>query len=396
MKLLVVSFYYPPDLSAGSFRIGALTRALSEAAPGAEIEVVTTLPNRYRSYSADASVLEREGNITVHRIPLPPHRSDVYGQSRAFAAFARRALKLTRGRDYDICVATSSRLLSASLGAVIARRGSMPLYLDIRDIFVDTLKDVSLGPLPPMSRALFAQIERWTIGQARRVNLVSAGFADYFRVRYPTKELSFHTNGVDDEFIAAATVSSQNDSAVAKSSNRRTIVYAGNIGEGQGLHAILPLLARALGSQVHFRVIGDGGRKAQLERALAALNVHSVSIEPPMSRESLITAYHEADVLFLHLNDYDAFRRVLPSKLFEYGAMGKPILAGMSGYAADFMRAELGGDGLFHPCDVSGAVEAFGRLAEATSDRQDFIRRFSRRTISAAMAADILQLAAGS
>ena len=46
------------------------------------------------------------------------------------------------------------------------------------------------------------------------------------------------------------------------------------------------------------------------------------------------------DVLFLHLNDYSAFRKVIPSKIFEYAATGKPIVAGVSGYAAEFLRHE--------------------------------------------------------
>ncbi len=52
MRLLVVSFYYSPDLAAGSFRATALVAALRERAPpGTHIDVVTTLPNRYRTFA---------------------------------------------------------------------------------------------------------------------------------------------------------------------------------------------------------------------------------------------------------------------------------------------------------------------------------------------------------
>ena len=46
-------------------------------------------------------------------------------------------------------------------------------------------------------------------------------------------------------------------------------------------------------------------------------------------------------ILFIHLNAYPAFEKVLPSKIFEYAATGKPILAGVSGYSADFIRNNL-------------------------------------------------------
>jgi hypothetical protein len=35
--------------------------------------------------------------------------------------------------------------------------------------------------------------------------------------------------------------------------------------------------------------------------------------------------YQEAGALFLHQDDFSAFKKVLPSKLFEYTVMGSPI-----------------------------------------------------------------------
>ena len=61
-----------------------------------------------------------------------------------------------------------------------------------------------------------------------------------------------------------------------------------------------------------------------------------MQIIDPVSRSDLFDEYKNADVLFLHLNDYAAFRKVLPSKIFEYAATGKPILAGVAGYMQNF------------------------------------------------------------
>ncbi len=48
MKILLLSFYYKPDLSAGSFRSAALVGALKRKMPeGSTIDIVTSLPNRY-------------------------------------------------------------------------------------------------------------------------------------------------------------------------------------------------------------------------------------------------------------------------------------------------------------------------------------------------------------
>ncbi|MBA4381371.1 MAG: glycosyltransferase WbuB [Sideroxydans sp.] len=386
MKILVLSFYFKPDLCAGSFRTTALVEALSkEIAPDDSIEILTTLPNRYGSFSIEAPVTEIAGNISVTRIELPRHQSGMVDQAKAFIVYARTAMRLVKTKQYDLVFATSSRLMTASLGAWIARRKGVPLYLDIRDIFVDTIRDVLPQKVAMILGPLFSLLERWTINNASKVNLVSKGFEGYFQGRYPEKHFSYFTNGIDDEFLSLqAPISESPKDGIVR------VLYAGNLGEGQGLHAIIPELAERMRGRVAFKIIGDGGRREALLEALQSANVDNVELLPPMGRQQLIQEYQIADVLFLHLNDYEAFKKVLPSKLFEYGAMNKPIWAGVAGYAAEFVRAEVKNAAVFYPCDAGDAVRAFSGLCMRTESRVDFIEKFSRANIAKVMARDIL------
>ena len=171
------------------------------------------------------------------------------------------------------------------------------------------------------------------------------------------------------------------------------VVYAGNIGEGQGLHTIIPYLAQRFAGRLQFKLIGDGSRKQQLVSAIAAAGVKNVVVLPPVKRAELIHIYQGADILFLHLNDYEAFRKVLPSKVFEYGALGKPIWAGVAGYAEEFIKENLTNAAVFMPCDLNGAVESFEHLAMITQPRKDFVDKFARVEIMRKMAADIISVA---
>jgi len=388
LKVLILSFYFRPDLSAGSFRTTALVDALKQQMPaGGVIDVLTTLPNRYSSFSVEAQAEESVPGLSVIRIALPPHQSGMLDQARAFISYAREVLRRTRDQEYDLVYATSSRLMTAALGAWVARKRNIPLYLDIRDIFVDTIKDVLPKHMAILVKPAFALLESWTINSARKVNLVSHGFAGYFTARYPKQRFSYFTNGIDDEFLSLATPESG-----AKTGNVLEVLYAGNLGEGQGLHAIIPKLAKKMHYRVRFKVIGDGGRKEALRAALVSAGVDNVELLPPMKREQLIEAYQAADVLFLHLNDYDAFRKVLPSKLFEYGAMGKPIWAGVSGYPAEFVCTELDNAVVFHPCDAEEAERVFNQLRLHNEHRDQFVAKFSRINIAKEMAFDIMSM----
>ena len=390
MKILVLSFYYAPDLSAGSFRTTALVNAMLDQLPSeAHIDVITTLPNRYNSFSSEALEFEVHPQLTINRIALPSHKSGMFDQSKAFIEYAKGVFRLSREKNYDLIFATSSRLMTAVLAAYLSRRIGSKLYLDIRDIFVDTIKDVLPKKAAYLIKPVFSILEWWAVRRALKINLVSEGFFPYFHRRYPKKEYSLFTNGIDLEFIE-----NQPRLASSRDSGILSVVYAGNMGEGQGLHTIIPELARRFAGRLQFNLIGDGGRKQQLVSALASAGSTNVQISPPVKRSELIKIYQSADLLFLHLNDYDAFRKVLPSKIFEYGALGKPIWAGVGGYAAEFIKKNITNAAVFMPCDVDDAMKSFDFLQMVTQPRKSFVDNFSRINIMQKMAADVISLAA--
>ena len=388
-RILLLTFFYPPDLSAGASRACALVEALRlRGGQDVQVDVLTTEPNRYSSHAVEAVSVERSPGVYVRRIHLPQMREGFIGQALSFWRYARKVSRLVSTEEYDLVVATSSRLMTAVLGAWVAYRRKARLYLDIRDIFVENLRVLFPSPVAAPLSWFFGGLERWAIKRADRVNLVSRGFLGYFQPRYPGLTYSHFSNGVDQAFIDCALAAVPGEGA----RQPLQVLYAGNIGDGQGLHLILPELAERLRGRVHFRVVGAGGRLEALREEVASRALGNIELLPPVAREQLLALYQEADVLFLHLNDFAAFRRVLPSKLFEYAAIGKPIWAGVAGYAADFIAREVRNVSVFRPCEVSAAIEALDTLSMTTTDRSAFIQQYSRARIMDEMAQDILQL----
>ncbi len=389
MKILVLSFYYYPDLSAGSFRTTALVKALvNKLTKDDVIDVVSTLPNRYQGYAPNSLESEKNNGLEIHRIKLPSHRGGMLDQSRAFYCFAKQVLTLIRDREYDLVYATSSRLMTAALGAYVARRKKTKLYLDLRDIFTDTIKDVLSVRLSWLLLPMLTVVERWTVTRADKVNLVSKGFGSYFMRRYPNVKYSFFSNGVDEDFINVSTFNKR----VAATENHLVVLYAGNIGAGQGLHKILPVLAKKMQDVAVFKVIGEGGKKDDLIAEIENAGVKNIELLPPMSRHDLIKLYMNADILFLHLNNYEAFEKVLPSKLFEYAATGKPIWAGVAGYPAEFVNNEISNSVTFKPCDIDDAQLKFKQLSVVNDSRDEFTNKYNRTKIMSQFSEDILSL----
>jgi len=388
MKILLLSFYYPPDLCAGSFRAKALETALHDVASrDLHIDILTTAPNRYSTLLREAADVQESEGLTVRRFPLPSHKSGMVDQSKAFIAFGRAVLKETRGKKWDLVVATSSRLMTAALGAYVAKRSKTPLYLDIRDLFTDTMSDLLPKSLSRVVLPAFRQLEKWTLRSASRVNLVSAGFIPHANAIAPKHDYRLFTNGIDEGFLTM-------DFAGAARARGQLplVVYAGNMGEGQGLSSIVPMAAKAFEGKARFRFVGDGGRRPHLEAALKEADITNVELINPVPREELYVHYRDADILFLHLNDHAAFRKVLPSKIFEYAATGKPMLAGVAGFAAEFLASEVKGVAVFPPCDVPGMVESLDRLLSGPAEiqRDVFKTQYTRKKIMQDMAEDII------
>lgn len=384
----MLSFYFRPDLSAGSFRNSALVDELANRlGPEGAIDVITSQPNRYASYGVTAPAEEQCGCVRIRRVDLPAHRSGMLDQVLAFTAFAWRARRLARDARYDLVFASSSRLMTAFLAATLARRQDAPLYLDMRDLFPKNLREV-LGRRSPARLALpvLDAVERWTVRRATAVSLVSPGFVDHFRRLDGRKTYRVVTNGIDAEFLERFPVQ-----GTARARDReRLVLYAGNLGDGQGLHRIVPEAAHRLVGRARFLLVGDGGQRAALEQATEGMP--NVEIRPPVPRSGLCELYERADILFLHLNDYRAFRLVLPSKIFEYAATGKPILAGVAGCAADFLEREVPGCYVFPPCDIGGLERGLEELPPEPIERDVFIERYSRKRIVAEFATDVLSL----
>lgn len=389
MKLLILSSYFTPDLSAGSFRMQALIEALEpHSAKGLEVDLITTLPNRYASIKTDALSLEDRGWLRIHRIALPTHRGGMADQARAYLTYARAVHRMTRGQHWDLVFATSGRLMTAGLGANVAHRVGAPLYLDIRDLFTLNMRELLARSPARVLLPLFRLIEKLAFRRAARVNVVCKGFVDHIRLVAPEADLRCFTNGIDDIFL------SRDFATVGPRVALPLILYAGNMGDGQGLHRIVPEVAKALEGKARLRLIGDGGRRHALEDAIAAAGTSNVELLPPVARDQLLGHYHEADILFLHLNDLEAFHKVLPSKIFEYTATGRPILAGVSGYAAEFLCQHLPDVEVFRPLDAAAMVAAANRLiaGERCQDRTKFCEIFARRNIMQQMATDVMEL----
>ena len=91
-----------------------------------------------------------------------------------------------------------------------------------------------------------------------------------------------------------------------------------------------------------------------------------------------------------------AFERSLPSKVFEYAVMGKPIVAGLPGYSRTFVQKNIPHAVVFEPGNISDGVRSVERAKEIRVIEEDitnFINKFSRKKLAQSLSKSIVKCA---
>jgi len=138
-------------------------------------------------------------------------------------------------------------------------------------------------------------------------------------------------NGVDiNKFTAAL-----DGGAVRKTlglENKKVVGFVGSFGPWHGVEVLARAIKAALQQEpsLHFLIIGDGALRPEVERIIGEENVaHAVTLTGIIPHHQTPTYLAACDILVSpHVPNSDGTKFFgSPTKIFEYMAMGKPIIA---------------------------------------------------------------------
>jgi len=384
-RILFLSFDFHPENRAGAIKNKHLSEALGEE-KNLIIDVITA--SRDDPKKSEVKNNSRK-NINLIRISELKFLKNCR-KSSLFIKFYYLFFVLVVGKkhNYDLVYASTSKLGTAFIASLFSRIYKVQFYLDVRDLFSINIKSIYTAPIYFIPNKIITTVEKFSFKRAGKINIVSHGYKEYFNNNFPQTPVSFFPNGIDEMFLKWNVHFNKLEKR-DQPNKKKLVMYAGNIGYGQRLDLIIPDLAEKTSSQLNYIIIGSGNLKNLLHKRLQERKVYNVKLINPVPREKLISYYKKADVLFAHLGNYKSFEFVLPSKIFEYAATGKPIWAGFSGYPAKFLSDQVQNVAIFKPCDVSSAISNLNEIEFGMVDRTDFLNRFERSKIIRAQKLDI-------
>lgn len=390
MKILYLSFYFPPDSGPGGVRNGLIVDELAKRGSVSGVWVVTTMPQRFVHDHVGSEV--EIDKVKIFRVNVDNNFKGVFGQALRFYKYQRFAFRLARSGGFDFVFASSSRLGTALLGALISRKLKALYYLDLRDLVCDTVKDYwpqwYLLPL----RFILCILDVFSIKCAHRINVLSSAFVERIaRINGAAKVSSIY-HGADAQFLHVSKVFSSNSNmCMMDGPSKKLLVYAGNFGFGQGLEKFVPVISRLLSREWEIHLYGDGPKRDALIESSSHLD--NVKIFPLVKRCDLPAVYASADMLFLCLNDKVAFRKSIPSKIFEYAASGKPVIAICSGQLRDFiLQLDLDGVHALGYENIPDLVRVVEEEDGRDYDRGAFFSKWCREAQISFLVDDVISL----
>jgi colanic acid biosynthesis glycosyl transferase WcaI len=393
MRIVYVSQYFPPEMGAPAARVHELSREWVRL--GHDVTVVTGFahhPTGIKS-AGDRGVLTRRESIdgmdVVRTYVYAAANKGTVRRMLSYGSFMLSAATLgwLRVSRPDVVIATSPQLLSGVAGYCLARTLLVPFVFEVRDLWPESIIAVEAMRDNFLVRGL-KRVAHFLYEHSDQIVTVGAGYSRGIHERYaiPEARMRVIRNGIDTNLFVPGPRANEVRREYGWG-ERCVILYAGTLGMAHGLQQVLEA-ARILrdAPDLLFVFVGEGAEKETLKQLAAQWGLTNVQFIDQQTKARMPYFYAACDLGLVSLRDTPLFQEVLPSKLFEYLGMERPVLCNVGGEARQVVEQSGGGE--YVPSgDVPALAAAVRRLTLARErlvamgkvGRQFVLENFDRR-----------------
>ena len=359
MRVLLLTQWFDPEPVPKGL---AFARELVRQ--GCKVEVVTGFPNYpggklYPGYRIRPIQREEIDGVRITRVPLyPSHDSSAIRRIANYMSFSASLLFYTLflARRAAVVYACHPPLTVGVAAGRVRLLGRIPVVYDIQDMWPDSLR--ASGMLG--NEKILARVEKicqWVYRRVDKIVVLSPGFRSLLVSRgVDERKIEVIYNWCDESSIFDAAPEKSSKHSLPEGFN---ILFAGTMGKGQGLAAVLDAAAivRDAAPRVRFVFLGSGTECESLKEQSRSRGLQNVLFLPRVPMAEVGPLLQAADALLVHLKDDALYRVTIPSKTQAYMAAGKPVLMAVSGDAASLVE-EAG-------CGVTALSENPASIADA-------------------------------
>lgn len=384
MKLLICTLNYAPEPTGVGKYSGEMAMWLADH--GHEVEVICGLPHYpkwqlYADYVDGRKRIEPNKRILIKRAPhYVPSANNLTARARirletSFTLSSARYwlpnFFLRSRPNAVIAVMPPMQIGIWPLLYRFVRR--VPWVLHVQDLQVDAALRLNMLKGRYLARTLY-RVERFLLGRATAVSTISEPMRQRIIAKgRQNKNTWLVPNWADITSVQPGPSQNAFRKSFSFDSDSIIILYAGSMGEKQGLDLILEVANEFQeDQQKQFVLVGDGSARAKLQvkaEALALKNLRFLPIQPVECLNEMLAA---ADI-HLVIQKRDAADLVMPSKLTNILAAGRPSIATTERGTALYEAVQDHETGIAIPPDDKDALaSAIRYLADNPEDRVRF------------------------
>lgn len=367
MKILFFSHYYTPEGNAPATRVSALCERWVKA--GHDVTVVTCPPNVpngivYEGY-ANKRTSEVINGVKVERVKLyiAANKGAIKRMFNFVSYFFKALMAAVRLPKPDVIIATSPQIFCGYAGVWFKRLRRVPLVVEIRDIWPESMEAVG-AKIPRFGYRRLEQVERAMYRVADKIVTVGEGYFDRLVEKgVPKDKMSIIMNGTD---LAVYKPLPKNEELLKAHGldGKFVVSYIGTVGMACGLEVVLDAAEKLRDvEKVVFVIVGDGAYRVKLEEESKVRGLKNVVFTGRQPKSSMPDWVASSDASLVHLKASGLFKTVMPSKIFESAGCKRPIIMGVDGYAKKLvMDAKAGLD--MKPESADSLVECVQKLVD--------------------------------
>jgi glycosyltransferase involved in cell wall biosynthesis len=355
-RLLLVTHRPLPQEGGPTARWRAFVRHLP--AHGWEVDVVSA-PLRAsgvefvsdersaRRVVARARLMGSLGRVAEPVFRLAGLRPEAVPLSMLWVVNGTRAVRARlREARPDVVLATAPPAVAMFVATGALPKDGPPLVLELRDLWAG-------NPFYETRPGALDRLERKVVTRAARVVVMTPEAASDVESRHP--DAAARVVAIPNGFEPALL---ERRGPERRSGEPLTLLHSGTLVGTRPLAPLLSVLARdAYRGRVKL-VLHGYLSPASREEVDAARSLVELEIVPPSSWEDAVERMCRADVCLVTQSDAVGDQTAVASKVFEYLALGKPVLATTDGGATEALLRRLEVDALVARLDDASSIAA--------------------------------------
>lgn len=319
-EILIISNYYPPEKGAAANRIEQLALKLFQN--NYKVSVVCPLGNYpkgelFPEYKGKFSVTENRDNITVKRLWIFPSVSkNLFVRILSVLSFSMSLFfYLLFKKTPKKVIVQSPPLLLSFLSIFVLSLKNKKIILNISDLWPLAAIELKALKEHSFSHKFSLWLERFIYKKSTLILGQSNEIITHVRTIVPGKKCFLYRNFPDHKVDNIELKTEENQPV--------KIFYAGLLGIAQGVFELCEKIDLK-GLNVELHIFGDGAEKKQIETLLLSTNEPKIFFHGMLDRNELHKKIISFDIAVVPLKT--RIYGSVPSKIFEYGALGFPIL----------------------------------------------------------------------